>query len=203
MSHSVAPGAANKNVIASWVGVGGGWKRVVGRWVGVGGVWKQFFEAGYVQLLPATVRAFANSPDVPIARLDFADDGTVTATYTDHTVSASQQLASWHDPISAGAGAGFQIRANRVAGEATVLGSALGAWIDYSAAPSWRIEGGGPINGGASASLKVDIRVLGGTTIIASTIYLLSTVTFDSTYSGGFEGREGGINRPVPFRWDV
>lgn len=201
MGHSVAPGSSRKDVIASWVGVGGGWKRVLGRWVGIGGAWKQYFEAGIVSLLPATVRGFANDPDVPIARIDFSNSGIVTGTYTDHTVSASSQIGKWYDPSGVGVGSGFQIRAHKVAGEATVTGASVGSWLSLSSNRFWQIAGGGALNSGSSASLMVDIRASGSSEILASAIYLLSTVTYSSSYPSGFEGREGGINKPVPHRW--
>lgn len=203
MSHSVSIGGAFKDVLASWVGVSGGWKRVLGRWVAVGGEWKQSFVAGAVRILPATIRGFAVDPDVPTARIDFTSEGDVTATYTDQTMSASTDLGNWYDPIDPGIGASFEIRANQVAGSATVGGSALGAWLSLSATQAWEIFGGGAFNAGNTASLKVDIRAAGGTEILASAIYQLTVVTFEPAYSSGFEGREGGVNKPIPYRWDV
>jgi len=131
---------------------------------------RTFFGTGSGVLKPlpgGVVSDITINPATATATLMFLPDGSVTCNSQADFITSRPQ---WYDPVSAGIGAGYWIRATAT-GDALDSGS-LGTWDRLDTMQSWRLSTSTPDL--KSTSLAISIATdSAGTNIVTSGTYVL------------------------------
>lgn len=161
MSIYVGASGAHKSMTAGAVGAGGVWKTIQAIWVGAGGVWKQAYSAVVLTLTTATAENNRTSGAASAVYQIRVDRFIYTSALSGATIVQQEQWCP-----STATPTDYEVMATVTAG--TLNSGTTGSYIAITGTHAWSVTRS--TIGVSSATIRIDIRRIGDTTVLASKV---------------------------------
>lgn len=185
-------GGAFRKAVSIFTGVAGQWRPVKTIWVGVAGQWRIKFadDASAIALTGSAIAGVSVIPDVAVASVTLAADGTVAGSYWDRQTAELKavQLSPWATPTPQNPGL-YEVRAVHKSGVEPMIGL-INTWLPLNTAQTWQVSTTASVTPESYSSIiELEIRRIGTTVVLAKAAFSLVTRSVDPLGRG-----DGGID---------